>query len=83
MLWAEKGRVVSERAPDCRRCLFFSVSGDPSMPYACAQFGIKSARLPSHDVFLATGHHCPVFNPNPRIKAEPSPPPLDTGGWLA
>lgn len=79
MFRAESESVVN-RAPDCRTCVFFSLVGDPAMPYACRQFEIKSARLPSYDVFLATGHHCPVYRKNPRQEA---PRELDKGGWLA
>jgi len=67
-------------APNCRSCLFFKISGDPSFPFTCSQFEIKSARLPSFEVFLATGHHCPVYQPNPKLKKAQD---LDKNGWIA
>ena len=57
------------RAPDCLSCSHFHVSWDPRFPRACAVFGIKSRKLPSHVVFEATGRHCPEFAKSPRIKS--------------
>lgn len=31
-------------------------------------FGVQTAALPSQEVFLATGKHCPQFTENPKIK---------------
>jgi hypothetical protein len=31
-------------------------------------FGIRTAGMPSQQVFLATGRHCPEFQENPKIK---------------
>jgi hypothetical protein len=57
-----------DRAPPCLRCLHFSVTGNLSFPRACRVFGIQTAGMPSHEVFLATGRHCPEFRENPKIK---------------
>ena len=57
-----------DRAPPCLRCLHFYVTGSPSFPRACRVFGVQTANMPSHEVFLATGKHCPEFRENPKIK---------------
>ncbi|MBN2049746.1 MAG: hypothetical protein JW760_04825 [Spirochaetales bacterium] len=57
-----------DKAPNCLKCAYFSVSWDPKFPRRCAVFGIKSVRMPSEEVFLATGRHCPTFKKNERLK---------------
>lgn len=57
-----------DRAPDCLRCLHFRVTWDPALPRSCDVFGIKSRRLPSLEVFAATGLHCPSFQLKPGLK---------------
>jgi hypothetical protein len=49
------------RAPYCLHCAHFSVSWDPAFPRSCDYFGFKSRNLPSHEVFMSTGRHCPAF----------------------
>jgi hypothetical protein len=49
------------RAPDCLKCAHFKVTWDPSFPRACLVFGIKTSRMPSMEVYLSTGRHCPSF----------------------
>ena len=56
------------RAPPCLHCLHFQVTGNPRFPRACKVFGIKTPSMPSHEVFRATGKHCPEFKENPKIK---------------
>ncbi|MFW5747715.1 MAG: hypothetical protein ACOCX6_02840, partial [bacterium] len=58
------------RAPNCLKCRYFSVSWDSRYPRSCAVFGIKSKRLPSLEVFRATGRHCPAFEKSPKIKED-------------
>ena len=60
--------AAPDRAPNCLKCLHFTVTWDPSFPRSCAVFGIKSRDLPSAEVFRATGRHCPAFEKSPRIK---------------
>jgi hypothetical protein len=57
-------------APDCLKCVYFSVSWDPRFPRTCKVFEIKSARMPSYEVFKSTGHHCPCFRISPKVKAK-------------
>jgi hypothetical protein len=52
---------MSERAPDCLKCVHFRVTWEPAFPRACDLFGVKCRNLPSHEVFVATGRHCPSF----------------------
>jgi len=56
------------RAPNCLKCAYFFVSWDPGFPRACRVFSLKSRQLPSYEVFLATGRHCPAFEESPRLK---------------
>ncbi|NNM67411.1 MAG: hypothetical protein HKM06_05325 [Spirochaetales bacterium] len=57
------------RAPPCLRCLHFYITGDPGFPRGCRVFQIKTAGIPSHEIYLSTGRHCPSFEANPKIKA--------------
>jgi len=52
---------MKERAPDCLKCIHFRITWEPSFPRACDLFGVKCRNLPSHEVFAATGRHCPSF----------------------
>jgi hypothetical protein len=51
--------------PDCRRCVHFAVSWEPTMPYLCRGFGFKSRTLPSWEVQQADGHPCRLFAARP------------------
>lgn len=55
-------------APPCLRCVHFYVTGDPSFPRGCKVFAIKTAGFPSHEVFAATGRHCPSYSLNPKVR---------------
>lgn len=57
-----------DRAPPCLKCVHFFVTFHPSFPRGCRMFGVQTAGMPSQEVFLATGRHCPQFVPNPKIK---------------
>lgn len=59
---------MPDRAPDCLKCLHFRVTWDPSFPRSCLVFGVKGARMPSQEVFLATGLHCPGFELKPGLR---------------
>ena len=55
----------SEKRPvpiNCLKCVHFKVSWDPSMPYSCEIFEIKSRFMPSLEVFRSTGSNCPSFH---------------------
>ena len=49
------------RSPNCLKCAHFKVTWDLTFPRGCEIFSIKSVNLPSHEVFRATGAHCPSF----------------------
>lgn len=57
-------------APNCLDCAQFYVTWDPSFPRGCRLFEIKSRALPSHEVFAATGKHCPSFEPRRKRAGE-------------
>jgi len=63
-----RGSHSPRSAPDCLKCRHFFVSWDPRFPRGCRVFEIKSLRLPSDEVYAATGHHCPSFELSPKIK---------------
>lgn len=60
-----------EKAPNCLKCEYFFVSWDSRFPRGCRIFGIKSMNLPSREVFISTGLHCPSFKESAKIKKEP------------
>ncbi|MDR1908698.1 MAG: hypothetical protein LBQ35_02155 [Spirochaetaceae bacterium] len=55
----------SSRPPRCLNCVHFRPTWDPDFPRSCTVFGIKSRHLPSDEVFLSTGRHCPAFRARP------------------
>ncbi len=55
-------------APNCLKCLHFRITWEPAFPRSCLVFGIKSAQIPSLEVFAATGKHCPSFELKPGLK---------------
>lgn len=61
-------RQTPDRAPNCLACRHFYVTWDPDFPRGCRQFEIKTSRLPSHEVFAASGAHCPAFERKSGLK---------------
>lgn len=57
-----------DRAPDCLKCEYFSVTWDYRFPRSCKIFGVKSKTLPSIAVYQATGKHCPSFKKSLKIR---------------
>ncbi|MBN1519167.1 MAG: hypothetical protein JW923_03665 [Spirochaetales bacterium] len=49
------------RAPNCLSCVHFYVTWDAAFPRGCRMFEIKTRKLPSHEVYAATGRHCPAY----------------------
>jgi hypothetical protein len=45
--------------------MYFTVSWDPTKPYACRMMGFKSRMLPSIEVRLADGNECRGFQSKP------------------
>ncbi len=69
MIWYNLAMTVfPDRAPPCLKCLHFHITGNPRFPRACRVFGVQTALMPSQEVFLSTGKHCPEFKLNPKIK---------------
>lgn len=50
-------------AVGCHGCRHFLITHDPDWPYACAAFGLRSRRLPSVEVELASGEPCRAREP--------------------
>ncbi|OPY66015.1 MAG: hypothetical protein A4E57_02994 [Syntrophorhabdaceae bacterium PtaU1.Bin034] len=50
----------------CRKCRHFYVTWDKRFPYGCRAAGFKSARLPSVEVFAASGSPCLSFEDKER-----------------
>jgi hypothetical protein len=48
-------------APDCNACRHLWITHDRAHPYGCRAFGMASARLPSIEVRIASGHECEAF----------------------
>jgi hypothetical protein len=57
-----------EHAPNCLKCVYFSVTWDKKFPRGCSVFGVKSRELPSAVVYRSTGRHCPFFKKSPKIQ---------------
>ena len=47
--------------PNCYDCRHFNVSWDKQRPYGCDYLGFKGKKIPSMEVFQATGKHCVWF----------------------
>lgn len=60
--------AAPDRPPPCLKCVHYKVSWDPAFPHACTLFGLRSRDLPSRQVFLANGRHCPSFVLSSRIR---------------
>jgi hypothetical protein len=60
---AAPGNLPGERRgpPDCLKCVHFRITWEPAFPRRCVIFGIKCRNLPSVEIFLSTGSHCPSF----------------------
>jgi len=58
-----------DQAPNCLNCIYFFVTWDSRFPRGCRIFGIKSFKLPSSEVFISTGKHCPAFREGQRKKS--------------
>jgi len=59
---------MPQTAPNCLACVHFRITWEPAFPRSCTVFGIKSAKLPSQEVYAATGRHCPSFERKPGLK---------------
>ncbi len=58
---------MPQTAPNCLSCTHFRITWEPAFPRSCTVFGIKSAKLPSHEVYAATGRHCPSYERKPGL----------------
>lgn len=46
---------------NCRKCRHFFVTWENARPYGCKAHGFKTPRIPSLDVFTASGIRCLLF----------------------
>ena len=54
---------VTGARPDCRRCLHFSITWIPRLPYQCNLLGFRSRMIPCVEVIRADGESCRGFSP--------------------
>jgi hypothetical protein len=45
----------------CRKCKHLYVTWDSKFPHGCKAMGFKSAKMPSAEVFAASGMGCKFF----------------------
>ena len=53
---------------NCFSCEHFYITYDPRHPYGCRTMGFKSFRMPSVDVYGASGADCTLFIPKDNSK---------------
>jgi hypothetical protein len=52
---------VDNKDIDCKNCRHYYITWDRKFPYGCKAIQFKSARLPSLEVFAASGIACLRF----------------------
>lgn len=52
--------------PRCHLCRHYYVTWEPRHPYGCRHWGFKSVKVPSMEVFSASGKPCLFFEPKPK-----------------
>ena len=50
----------------CRHCLHYYITHDPSFPYGCRALDFKGKRPPIHTVLAASGLACQYFQAKPQ-----------------
>ncbi len=50
---------------NCFTCVHFHVTWDQRFPKGCRAMNFKTSRLPSHEVYLASGMRCEFFEEKP------------------
>jgi hypothetical protein len=56
---------VDHKDVDCKNCIHYYITWDRKFPYGCKAIQFKSARLPSLEVFAASGIICLRFEKKP------------------
>jgi hypothetical protein len=51
---------------NCRKCIHYYVTWDPSNPMGCRLFGFKSKRMPSEVVKASSGEPCKGYTQKAR-----------------
>jgi hypothetical protein len=52
---------MERKGIDCKKCIYYHVTWDRKFPYGCKALQFKTARLPSLEVFAASGVPCLRF----------------------
>lgn len=52
---------MKDRHVNCFNCMHFYVTWDPNFPRGCRAFQFKTAKIPSVQVFEASGKRCLRF----------------------
>ncbi|KAB2332454.1 uracil-DNA glycosylase [Bacillus mesophilum] len=52
---------MDNKRVDCFKCKFFYITWDQRYPKGCRAFEFKTSRLPSLDVYRASGQRCLRF----------------------
>lgn len=64
----EEAADPKTKGPNCRGCVSFEITWDFTFPYGCKAMGFKTRKIPSMEVYEASGIHCQMFQPKPTKK---------------
>ncbi len=51
----------AQQRPQCRNCVYYYVTWDPSRPHGCRAMGFKANRRPSQVVYESSGMPCQAY----------------------
>lgn len=57
---------MNNKKVNCFKCEYYYVTWDPNFPRGCRAFAFKTARIPSAQVYQASGEHCLRFKKRER-----------------
>ncbi|MEJ5300625.1 MAG: hypothetical protein WHS38_06515 [Thermodesulforhabdaceae bacterium] len=57
--------VIKEKKVHCLACKHLGITWNPTTPYFCRAWSIRSKNYPCEDVFSASGITCQKFEPKP------------------
>ncbi len=63
-----KEETDKANAPNCYHCADFEITWDVNFPYGCKAMGFKTRKMPTQEVFEASGIQCQMFKPKPKKK---------------
>ncbi|MDP8243315.1 MAG: hypothetical protein P9L94_04480 [Candidatus Hinthialibacter antarcticus] len=56
------------KGPNCHNCVSFEITWDFKFPYGCKAMGFKTRKIPTMEVYEASGFHCQKFQPKNKKK---------------